>query len=254
MNEKVKRDTIVRLYGIGAVLYLVLAVLAVKSMLPSTFQLTINYWTTNPLLSQTQTVFVTATRVLWSIQFRWVLVLLMGLSVLAPAYYIYMISNNVKKINFHKYRSVDWIVTGSLMLFVISVLAGVQDIMVLILIIGLFILSYLIILTAINHSDVSKPIKDNIYRLGVLSGLLPWLLILVYTISTWVYGSIRSPWFVYTLFIIGLINSAVIIYGYFWHKEDTKQKTLISHETYPILINQSIKILFVLILIIGLKR
>ena len=100
MNEKKKQSIIAQYYGVGIFIYLVLAILAAKVMLPAVFQLTTNYWTSNPLLSQSSTVFVTASHVFWSIQFRWILVLLMGLSVVVPAYYVYAISNDFKKIDF----------------------------------------------------------------------------------------------------------------------------------------------------------
>jgi len=56
------------------------------------------------------------------------------------------------------------------------------------------------------------------------------------------------------LYLVGIANSGLIIYGYTWHKARSTAKKNLSDETYPVIANQAIKILFALILIIGLKR
>ncbi len=254
MKDKKIFSTVSQYYTVGIIAYLILAVIAIKVMNEATFQVVSSYLTSNPLLSQTSTVFVPANHVLWSIQFRWVLVLLMGLSIVVPAYYVYSISNGVKKLDLHKYRFIDWLITGSLMTLVVLALAGVQDIMTIFITVSITAMSYACLWMAIhNYGDIEKYTK-KIYSIGIITTALPWLLVLVYAISTIVYGSVRSPWFVYVIFAIGLFSSAVNIYGYTWHRSQNNKKKLVSDETYPILINQFIKVLFVLILVIGLKR
>ena len=253
MNEKKKLEAVWQYYAVGTAIYIILAVLAAKLMSGASFQISTGYLTANPLLSQNSTYFAPATHVLWSIQFRWALVILMALSIVVPAIYIYLINNNFKKIDLYKYRFIDWTVTGSFMLLLIAVLSGVSDIMTLVLIAGLSVVGYFLFWIIINNQLAKKPINQTVYKIGVLATVLPWLLIVVYALGTWVYGAIRMPWYVYVVYAFGVFNSAVIIYACFWHKTHDS-KGSITNETYPILINQGIKALFVLILIIGLKR
>jgi hypothetical protein len=254
MNEKKKLDLILKYYIAGGIVFLILAVVAVKLMSPSTYQVVVNYWAANPLLSQTSTVFAPASHLLWNIQFRWVVAILLLLSVVSPAYYVYAITNNFKKIDFHKYRFLDWLVTSSVMLLIILALAGVQDLMTLIVLLGLNVLAYCLFWKTNTNFGVKESYNSTIHKLGGVAILLPWLLILIYALSTLLYGDVRSPGFVYVLYLVGLVNSIVVIFGYYWHKARVNSKAKISDETSPILFNQIVKVLFVLILIIGLKH
>ena len=113
MNEKKKLDAVWQYYAVGIALYVVLLVLAARLIGAASFQITTGYLTVNPLLSTTSAYFVPATHVFWTIEYRWALVVLMTLSIIVPGVYIYLINNNFKKINLHKYRFIDWSVTGT---------------------------------------------------------------------------------------------------------------------------------------------
>ena len=253
MKDKKKYELVWQYYASGSVVFVILAVLAAKLMSTASYQITAGYITKNPLLSISSTYFVPANKVLWDIQFRWTLVILMALSIIVPLVYVYLIKNNYKKIDLHKYRFIDWTITGTIILLLIAIMSGASDIMTLVLIAGLSLISYYLFWTIINNQALQKSISTVIFKLGVLSSILPWILILFYVIGTLVYGGIRSPWYIYVIYLVGLLNTAVIIYAYKWHKiHDSKPK--ITNETYPILINQAVKVLFVLVLIIGLKR
>ena len=130
------------------------------------------------------------------------------------------------------------------MLVVILSLAGVQDIMTLILSAGINAIAYCLIWMAINNFGAKKSYSAVIFNLGVVAILLPWLLVLIYSISTLGYGGVRSPWFVYGLDIVGLFSTAIVIYGYWWHKEIAVRKAVVTDEIYPILTNQIVKVLF----------
>lgn len=252
MKEKKLLKTVSQYYIGGIVAYVILAIVAAKFLTTASFQIASNYLTNNPLLSLNSTSFTAGTRVIATIQYRWILVILMALSIIVPAVYVYLIQNNVKKIDLHKFRFIDWIVTGTLITLLIATLSGIQDIMNLLLIAGLSLISYYLFWIIIN--DKSNKFNGKLYIIGLLSAVLPWIVILFYAFSTIVYGSIRTPWYVYATYIIGLVNLAIILYGYNWHKKIDKTNNALEKEIYPILANQIVKIIFVLILVIGLKR
>lgn len=247
-------ENIFRYYFGIVIVYLLLIIAAIKYMLPATFQITSNYWTSNPLLSQSKTVFVTASHVVLSIQIKWALVFILFLSIIMPLLYIYLIKNNFKKIDLHKYRTVDWLVTGSCITLLLSIFAGVEDLITLVIIFGLSSISYVILWFAINNYGKTDSININFYKVSIIGFILPWLIILVYGVYTIIYGSVRSPWFIYASYIVGIINTLTVIYGFYWHKSKKIKKNIIKDETYPIIFNLFIKLSLALILIIGLKR
>jgi hypothetical protein len=255
MKEQKKLTAIYQLYAIGGIIFLLLGIVAAKVMIPSSFEIVVNYWTSNPLLSSVNTVFAPASHVLFSIEFRWALVLLMVLSLVSPAYYVYLVSNNVKNIDFHKYRFLDWTITSSLILLITLTLAGVQDLMTLITLIVLNVVSYCIFWVTNNDFGINPKFEKAMYIVGVICNLLPLILIAVYAICTLVYGQVRSPGFVYFIYAVLIASSIIPIYGYYWHKaQRALKKPTISEFTYPILANQIIKVAFAITLIIGLKR
>jgi hypothetical protein len=254
MNDKRKLEHIWRLYALVSVLYVILGVLAFKIMNVSSLQVTSGFWSSNPLISQTNTVFAPASHVLYSIQYRYVLMAILLISIITPILYIYMINNGYKKIDLHKFRFYDWLITGGMMLLLIASLNGIQDLMTRILLVTFSVFFYVFILFAINNYKDKKEIDKKAFLIGTIFGLIPWIVIFYYVISTLAFGNVRSAWYVYALILIGVINTALIIYGYFWHNSRNGKKQLISDETYPIIANALIKISFAAILIIGLKR
>lgn len=254
LSNKKALNVIFRYYSASIVVYLVIAAAVIKFMSLASFQVTAPYLTTNPLLSQRSTSFAIASHVFWNIEFRWILVFLMGLSLIVPAIYIYLIKNNFKKIDLVKYRFIDWAVTGSFLLLLVSVLSGIEDLASLVLIFALSIVSYAFFWTTINNLEVGKSLKEIIYKTSIGASILPWLIIAFYALNTWVYGGIRSPWYVYAIYIVGLLNLVMVLYAYNRLKNQTRAKSPSGHSVYPVLINQIFRVSFCVILIIGLKR
>jgi hypothetical protein len=250
MSDKRLGDSIVKAYGVGIVAYLVLAVIAAKVMLASTFQVVTNYFTSNPLLSVKSTVFAPATHVLWSIEFRWTLILILGVSILVPAYYLYVITTGYKKIDYKKYRYLDWSVTGALMLVITAALVGIQDISLLLTLFFVSVGGVCLLWLSENSQEHSK----KLYSLSFLAMGIPWIALLIYVISTWVYGSVRLPGFAYLLLIVIFVRGLLLKYSYFWKQNKAVKKDKMLEEVYPIGADLLIKIIFALTLIIGLKH
>ena len=109
MKEKKLLKTVWQYYLGGIIAYVILAVLAAKLLTTASFQLTSSYLTSNPLLSLNSTSFVSGSHVIATIQYRWMLVILMGLSIVVPAIYIYLIQNKSYRVgsimwNYDSYR------------------------------------------------------------------------------------------------------------------------------------------------------
>jgi hypothetical protein len=139
------------------------------------------------------------------------------------------------------------------MLILIALLTGISDLTTLFLIFGISVISSYIF-WIINDKELKKLANSALFKLGIFASVLSWLLIFCYAVGTIFYGDIRSPWYVYVAYIIGLFNSFIIVYASYWIKNNGREKKTITTETYPILVNQAIKVSLVLILIIGLKR
>lgn len=250
MNGKVNQARVLQFYIGGLVVFVILAILCSLLMNQNGFQIVTNFWSNNDLASQTNTIFAPASRVLFTFELRWSLVLLLAISLVSPIYYLYKLNNKVKNIDFYKFRTLDWTVTTAFMVVLISVLSGVQDFMTLILIAALTAMGYLLINVALSNKAIAK----KAYISGLISIGLPWLLIIVYAIGTWVYGFVRTPWYVYVTYIIGLAVVGLVVYAYKFKDVKPSKIDATKKEIYPIIAAQLIKISFVVVLLIGLKR
>lgn len=252
MLDKAKQNKIWQIYAAGIFIYIILIVLALVHMNQSSFNITTNYLTNNDLATQTNTVFAPAASTLWTIQYRYALVALLAFSVIIPALYIYWILTHKKKIDFHKARWIDCAITSAFLIVLITLLSSLEDLMTIVLVGGLVLLGSSLFWIATHQYDIDKSIYNKTFALGIFSIVLPWILIALYTSGTWVYGGIRSPWYTYALCVLGVINTAIIIYGPIWHQSRVSKKNKLETESYPIIINQAVKILLSLILIIGI--
>jgi hypothetical protein len=230
-----------------------LIVLALVYMNQNSFNITTNYLTSNDLSSQMTTVFAPATSTLWVIQFRYALVAFLIASMIVPGLYIYWIQSGKKKIDFHKARWLDCVLTSAFIILVVTLLSSLEDFMTLVLIAGLVVVGSSLFWIATHQYSINKSIYNKTFFLGIISIVLPWLLIALYTSGTWVYGDIRSPWFTYALAFVGVINTAFLIYGPLWHQARQTKKEALTTEAFPIIINQLVKLVFCVIMIIGMR-
>jgi hypothetical protein len=248
--------------GLGVV-NLVLIVLAITLMNHSTVQLVTNYLTNNPLASQAKTVFAPATHVLWNIQLRWVLIVILAIPVIRTvARVIVARGEKPKSAKFkaneataYKWQRIDTSLTATLMLLVIANLNGLQDSLSLVVVAGLSLISYKLAHIAITAGkNGQEKLARKTFQLSVISAILPWLLILVYVIGTLSYGGIRSPWYIYGLDLVGLSTLIKHLTGYsFTLKEESTHRKMPIMNLYW-LVDPASKIAFSLVLIIGFYR
>jgi Heliorhodopsin len=257
-EDKSKLAELWQLFALAAGAYLVLGIVAIVAMDKATFPVITSFWTNNDLASQSNTVFATGVHNLFYVQFRWALVVLMTLSLVVPLGFINLVKKNLSARaaqQLHKWRWLDWAVTGTFMLLIISALASVQDLMTMVLIAGLSLSSYFFIWFSVRSLENNPELSRSSMIAGVLGGALPWLLILVYALGTGIFGSIRSPWFVYFLYFVGLVNLAIVLISNWLYQQRLRKKfDELTLERGYLIANQLIKIVFALALIFGLKR
>lgn len=245
---------LLKLYSGVGVAYLALAVITIFIMGGATFPLNTTFWTSNDLASQTSTVFAIATRNLNYVAFKWSLVFLLVFSLILPVLFVVMNLEGEQKRALRQLnlmRWIDWNVSGTIMLLVVSALVGVQDLMTFVLIAGLSVISYLLIRNSLG-ADKSQ------YRincvLGKISGLLPYLLILIYIAGTFIFGEVRSPWFVYVLLGVSVINIVVMLLSHrFKNFLNANKLSNLKQEQIYLSIISLIKVSFSVVLILGLR-
>jgi hypothetical protein len=87
-----------------------------------------------------------------------------------------------------------------------------------------------------------------------VTGVLPWLLIAVSALTTYMYGLVRSPWYVYALYAVTLVGFGGLAFNQRQHYRRANQWKYEVVERNYVLINLAVKAAFALILLAGLRR
>lgn len=95
--------------------------------------------------------------------------------------------SNLKK-GLNKYRWIEYSLSASLMIFLIGILSGIYDFSTLILMFGATAIMNLLGLVMEVHNQTTKKTNWLSYWIGVLAGILPWLVIAIYF-----WGSATAP-------------------------------------------------------------
>lgn len=199
----------VTLFGLARInkltiaVFIVLAVAAGQLMSEATYQLGIGHLAEYKP-AEGSAVLMPAVRALYDIELRWIVVGFLALSAVMPILYLSKLRDKyehyVKDTRIQPYRWFDLGVTGALMLEVTALMSGISDITVLKLIGGVVFITAMLALVAERQNNAAgKPIWSA-YITSVFSGVLPWLVIAASAVASVVYGSVRSPWYVYALY------------------------------------------------------
>jgi len=103
-------------------------------------------------------------------------------------------------------RWMEYTVTASLMLLVMSQLAGVFDGTTLLLIVVLSVVMHVLGLLMELHSK-STTVDWTTWRIACLAGVMPWVVFAIYATGTGVYGMTHLPGYVY-----GIWGSMIVIF------------------------------------------
>jgi len=243
---------------VSAVAFVLLALLAGVMMGSSSYQTTVGLWARDDLASIDTTVFAPAVHVLYDIEVRWLVVATMLVSAVLPLLYITKLeqaySTYVRNTRMVPYRWLDLGVTAALMVETIALLSGVQDLFVLKLMGGLMLVTCLLGLVAERQNNASDRPVWSAYAVSLFSGVLPWVLLAAYAVSTVVYGAVRSPWYVYALYASSLAGFSLIAWNQRqqFKKSGTSASYTVVERNYAV-IGVLTKVAFAAILIAGIR-
>lgn len=253
------RGRLQRLLTISAAIFAALAVAAVLLMNDKTYQLTLGHMAKDALASQTgSSILAPASRALADFPLKWLVAFIMGLSSL----YMLLTATRMRarydrdlKANVRPPRWIYLAVTGALMLEVVALLSGINDLMVLKLMAGTLVAAKLL---DWHSEQMNKGGKNPVlftFGLSLFLGALPWIVILGSAIGTTVFGMERFAWYVYALYaaiIAAMIAFALNMRNQF--RRTGQWKDYHYAERNYLLIDFLSKAAFAIILIIGLRR
>lgn len=202
-----------KIYAISIAVYVAIAGAAYFLMNTTASSLTVGYWTKDELASTTQTVFAPATQSVWDVQYRFIVMAVALLSAVVPLLYLTRFKKEHSigiKARVMPLRWIEMAVVSALMLETVAMLSAVQDIGTLMLIGGLMAVTCILGWMAERRTARDGAPATAKYYLAAVTGTLPWIVIAIYAVSTYVYGMIRSPWYVYALYAV-VLGAGILI-------------------------------------------
>jgi len=245
-----------RLHMVAAGLFVVLAIAAGVLMGNDSYQLTVGHLAKDALASGE--VLVPATKAVYDIEIRWMVVGLLVLSAVLPVLYVTKLEDRynayVRNTRMMPYRWIDLAVTGAVMMQIVALLSGVSDIFTLKALGGLVALSFVLSLIAERQNNTSDKVVWSAYVAGIFSGVLPWLFIAGYAVSSVVFGSVASPWYVYALYGVGVASFTLLMIKQCkaYRRKSAAQNYLAVERNY-VVISLLTKVAFAAALIVGLS-
>lgn len=202
-----------KVYAVSIAVYVAIAGAAYMLMTTASHQLSLGYLTKDELASESSTVFAPATQGIVDVQVRYLVMAVAILSVVAPVLYLAKLKSYHQKSLKQKVllpRWIDMAVVSAIMVETVAILSGIVDIATLKVVGGLMVVTMILGLMAEKRTaEAGKPATAK-YYLSMVTGLLPWVLIAFYAVSTVLLGEVRSAWYVYALYAVMLAGAGVI--------------------------------------------
>lgn len=247
------------LHKVTAAVLAVLAVAALLFMNSSSVQLRLTHLTRDDLASQTHTVFVPASHLIFDVGLKWAVFALLIPGVLASFSVLTWYRRRYEQHLQAGRAPFTWLILGGLlpglMVEIVALLSGVTDLMVLKMMVGATFLSGAIALAAqVEHRRDNAP-RRGLILLSVLTGALPWLVILTSLILTPIFGMIRQPWYAYAAALIVAAASIVALVN-LWREvhQPAGNNDYAAYERTYVLTNLLAKSCFAIVLIVGLWK
>lgn len=247
------------LHLVSVLVFGALAAAAVFLMRSVQYPISVGYLGRDELASQSTAVFTGAWQPVFDLDIRWALVALLVLSAVVPLMYLTRLKGRYSQWTKDKVITLRWIdmgVTLGIMTALVALLSGINDLATLKIVAGLMLVTAALgWIAEKQNTGVSKQPALGAFRVSVLSGLLPWLLIAFYAVSTLIFGMIRAPWYVYALYAVVLGGALLLCLNQSRYLKRFKQWSdyLVVERNYLVL-NLAVKALFAIVLIVGLQR
>lgn len=258
MKKSTGSSPLHRLHQLSAFLHVIGAVVAAVLMGGASLQFFTGLMTKDELASSASTVFVPAIHHMYDVEIRWVVVVLLALGAVMPLIRVFKRDRfqAVLKAKSNPLRWADKAVLSGAMVAVVAAISGVEDIMTLKVIGGLIVVTAALGWLAERQNADPKASPDkSAYFISLLSGALPWLIILAYAFGTPLWGMVRYPWYVYALYASVLVSSAayaIASYNYVrrfraWANYEVLERNYLIIDIFA-------RVSFAAILIIGLAK
>ena len=195
-------------------LYVLLAVAAGYFVNSVSAQVFLGHLAKDELASRAGTVLVPAATAVYEVEFRWLLVVLFGVSaviaLLRATRYRAAEEAGIKN-RVQPMRWVEFAITGALAFEIVALLNGLQDLVALKLsLISIAFAALLAWMFERENAASRKPAKA-LYIAAAVAVILPVAALLVSMYGTYVYGMERSPWYAYAAAIVVSVGLLVTV-------------------------------------------
>ena len=235
--------------GAGALIYFLREV---------TVPVTVSYITKDALASQDQTVFVNGLRNWFNAPIGYMAAFALLVSAGVAIFRVTRGSDDYAKRVQKTSDGLKWVelgVTCAVIFEVVALLAGVSDVLSVKVGAGLIAATCALGWLADRQNEgAAKKLDWRAYNISLLTGLLPWLFIVGSFVFTYVYGTVRMPWYSYALagvVLAGFAGLAVNQLLSIRRHDQWKQHAFV--ERNYLLIDIALKAAFAVILVVGLK-
>jgi hypothetical protein len=246
MFKKIGQEKIRDLISVGV--FIVTGVLFFIISGSSSFQVNTNFLANNNFASPSSTLFTPASRNLFNLEYRYLVIFILVVLIIKLSYKIYCSCKDQKN-NKKFHHSIDSYLDSfsySMFTVLLIILAGLQDFSTIIVIAISSFMGFKLILQN-SQRDNGDDIKK--WKTGIVFSSLAWIILVIYSAGTIVYGEVRSTWYIYLLdFICFIYLLFIAIDNNKFPKKNIKQKNRL--DLY--IINLLFKLVFLLILAIGL--
>lgn len=167
------------------------------------WQITGNYLTLGPSSTADKPELVSATHSLFSINLAYVVVAFFLMSAVAHLFtatvYRKRYEANLRH-GINKVRWIEYALSASTMMVGIGLLSGIYDLSSLLMMFGLTAIMNLLGLAMEIYNQGREKVSWLAYYIGVLAGILPWIVIGIYFWASNTYGTSNIPTFVYYIY------------------------------------------------------
>jgi len=188
-NKYIDFAPIIVLVILGALFYIISG--------SASFQIFTNFLSNNNFASPSSTLFTSANKNIFNLEYRYLVVVFLAVIVIKLGYKIYIKTNNKK--NYKKYSELINLYVNSfsyaIFIIILSVLAGLQDISTIIMV---GVSSFIGVRFLLNDSVNDENSVQKRWN-GITLSVLSWILLIIYSVGTLIYGQVRSTWYVYVL-------------------------------------------------------
>jgi hypothetical protein len=206
-----------------AILYLTQIIILVFVGHSNTVSITTNYLTSDQLLSlgNIKPVVATAIHHIYDVNLLYLIAILLIFSlcmrlVLLTTYrpdYEQSLKGAV-----HKARWVEYAVSTSLIMLVVTVLSGVYDVTTLIIMIVSIIFAGVLATAMELYHQANSKFHRSLFSLFIATSLIPWVVILIYEFGTHLLGNTGTAGYLYGLYAsVAILSIVKFVYLYFEH-------------------------------------